>query len=396
MRFLHTADWHIGRTMRGRSRASEFEAVLAEVVEIARDQQVEAMLVCGDIWDSTAPTADTDRLVFETLRQCIGHGIQMVLLAGNHDSPRKLEALGLLSTLLGVQTQSRVLRPGAGGVLTIEGREHVARIAAVPFIREGELVDAAQLMRLEEEHYGVYADAAGAIHARMCDAFTPDTVNLLLGHVFINGAVYATKDGSERQLHLGQQYGISPSMLPATAQYIALGHIHQPQQIHEAPVPTYYAGSLLQLDFGESGQQKRVVVFDVEPGRPVRDPVSIPLTRGRQLVELKGNLDAVLARAPDYPDAHIRVVLDVEHPEPGLAQRVREQVAGVVDVRLDYPDQLEPDAEGLAALPPDEQFARYYLAQHSAAPAPALLALFRELYDQSLEVDHAALGSIEA
>ena len=276
MRFLHTADWHIGRTMRGRSRASEFEAVLNEVVEIARDQQVEAMLVCGDIWDSAAPTADTDRLVFETLRQCIEHGIQVVLLAGNHDSPRKLEALGLLSELLGVHVQATVKRPNAGGILTIEGRDHVARIAAVPFIREGELVDAAALMHVEEEHYGVYADAAGAIHQRMCDEFTRDTVNLLLGHVFVNGANYATKDGSERQLHIGQQYGISPAVLPATPQYIALGHIHQPQQIHEAPVPTYYAGSLLQLDFGESGQQKRVVVFDAEPGRPVRDPVSIP------------------------------------------------------------------------------------------------------------------------
>ncbi len=394
MRFLHTADWHIGRTMRGRSRASEFEAVLNEVVEIARDQQVEAMLVCGDIWDSAAPTADTDRLVFETLRQCIEHGIQVVLLAGNHDSPRKLEALGLLSELLGVHVQATVKRPNAGGVLTIEGRDHVARIAAVPFIREGELVDAAALMHVEEEHYGVYADAAGAIHQRMCDEFTRDTVNLLLGHVFVNGANYATKDGSERQLHIGQQYGISPAVLPATPQYIALGHIHQPQQIHEAPVPTYYAGSLLQLDFGESGQQKRVVVFDAEPGRPVRDPVSIPLTKGRRLVELRGKLDAVLARAPDYPDAHIRVVLDVDQPEPGLAQRVREQLPGVVDVRLDYPEQVEPETTGLAALPPDEQFARYYLAQHSAPPAPELLALFRELYDQTVETDASALGGI--
>ena len=142
MRLLHTADWHVGRTIRGRSRAAEFEAVLAELIEIARDEDVEAMLVCGDIWDKATSTPDSDRLVFEALRECVGHGIQAVLLAGNHDSPRKLEALGLLSELLGVQTQHAVLRPNAGGVLTIEGREHVARIAAVPFITEGRYVGA--------------------------------------------------------------------------------------------------------------------------------------------------------------------------------------------------------------------------------------------------------------
>ena len=107
MRFLHTADWHIGRTMRGRSRASEFHDVLAELVEIARAEAVDAILVAGDVWDSAAPPPEADRVVYEALRECISHGLQVVLLGGNHDSPRKLEALGLLSEMLGVRTQDR-------------------------------------------------------------------------------------------------------------------------------------------------------------------------------------------------------------------------------------------------------------------------------------------------
>ena len=87
MRLLHTADWHVGRTIRGRSRAAEFEAVLAELIEIARDEDVEAMLICGDIWDKATSTPDSDRLVFEALRECVGHGIQAVLLAGNPRQP---------------------------------------------------------------------------------------------------------------------------------------------------------------------------------------------------------------------------------------------------------------------------------------------------------------------
>lgn len=382
MRFLHTADWHIGRTMRGRSRASEFHDVLAEMVEIARAEAVEAILVCGDVWDSAAPTPEADRLVYEALRECIGHGIQVVLLAGNHDSPRKLEALGLLSELLGVQTQFRILRPDAGGVLTIEGREEIARLAAVPWMREGELVDAQQVMGLQEQWFSAYADGAAQIYRAMCDGFRPDTVNVLMGHVFVNGANYARLDGSERQLHIGQAYGIEPSGLPGTPQYIALGHIHRPQTIHQSPVRTEYAGSLLQLDFGEATEQKRVVVFDVVPGRPVRDVRSIPLTKGTPLIELKGRLDKVLAEAGTLGTAHVRVTLDVDAPEPGLAQRVKDQVPGAVDVRLDYPQLAEEEAPALATLAPDEQFTRYYRSQHGADPDVDTLALFRELHDQ--------------
>jgi DNA repair protein SbcD/Mre11 len=384
VRFLHTADWHIGRTMRGRSRASEFHDVLAEVVEIARAERVEAMLVCGDIWDSAAPTPEADRLVYEALRECIGHGIQVVLLGGNHDSPRKLEALGLLSELLGVQTQWKVKRPDAGGVLTVEGREHAARLAAIPFVREGDLVDAAQVMGLQEHWFPAYADGCRDVFNAMCAGFTPDTVNLLMGHAFVNGAMYATRDGSERQLHIGQAYGIEPSGLPATPQYIALGHIHRPQTIHEAPVHTEYAGSLLQLDFGERDEQKQVIVFDAVPGRPVRDVQHVPLTAGHPLRELRGSLDRVLVEAATIGDAYVRIVLDVERPEPGLAQRVRDQVPGAVDVRLEYPEQVRPDEPALASMSAEEQFVRYYRAQHSSEPAVETLALFRELHDEAL------------
>jgi exonuclease SbcD len=196
--------------------------------------------------------------------------------------------------------------------------------------------------------------------------------------------MYATRDGSERQLHIGQAYGIEPSGLPATPQYIALGHIHRPQTIHEAPVHTEYAGSLLQLDFGERDEQKQVVVFDAIPGRPVRDVRHVPLTSGRALRELRGTFDQVLAEATTVGDAYVRVVLDVRQPEPGLAQRVREQIPGAVDVRLEYPEQVQPDEPALASMSPEEQFVRYYRAQHATEPAGETLALFRELHDEAL------------
>ena len=379
MRLLHTADWHVGRTMRGRSRVAEFEAVLAEVIDIARQEQVEAMLVCGDIWDHHAPSAESDRLVFEALRECIGHGIQVVLLAGNHDNPRKLRALGLLSELLGVQTQWEVRRPNAGGVLTIEGREHIAHIAAVPFITEGRYVDAAGIMGLEEDWLSAYADGVAEILRAASATFDASTINILATHIFVDNARIARVDGSERKLHIGQTYGVTAASLPSTPQYIALGHVHEPQDILDAPVPTAYSGSLLQLDFGERGQQKLVRIIDAEPGRPVM-PTTVRLTSGRPLAELRGSLDEVLAQAGEHCGSHLRVRLDVERPEPGIAERVRDALPNAVDVQLEYEAPEDDQAvEAIANLSAAELFTRYYQAQHGADPAPELVGLFEEL-----------------
>lgn len=382
MRFLHTADWHLGRTIRGRSRFAEFEAVLAEMLDIARSEHAEAMLVCGDIFDSATPSPESDRLLNDTLRECVGLGIQVVLLAGNHDNPRRLEALGRLSDLLGVFVQSQVLLPDEGGVLTLTGSEHTARIAVVPWIREGHIIDAAELFASEHDaRIQTYADQAAAVLRRLCSDFTRDTVNLLAAHVFVDGAQLAALDGSERLLHVGQAYGVNPAALPTTPQYIALGHIHQPQELRSTPVPAAYSGSLLQLDFGERGQQKAVRVIDVVPGRPPEQQ-AIPLTRGRPLVEVRGTLMEVARAAEDFPGAHMRVVLDVDRPEPGMAQRVRDLIPGAVDVRLQY-ERLTDEDEAervLGKLAPKDLFARYYRAQHGIEPAPELLALFDELF----------------
>ena len=388
MRFLHTADWHLGRTIRGRSRQDEFESVLDEVVDIARREDVEVVLVCGDVYDTATPSPDAERLLYETLRDLAGLGLQVLLITGNHDNPRRFEALGKVSDLFGVHVQWRVRRPDEGGVITLVGREHAARIAAIPWIQEGRIIDARGLFDLDhDDRISTYHDQAADIYRLMCEPFETSvgTVNLLAGHIFISGSLVPHLDNSERTLHVGQTYGVSPAALPSTPQYLALGHVHRPQEI-SAPIPAAYAGSLLQLDFGESGQQKVVRIIDAEPGRPVKQR-TVPLTSGRPLVEVRGTLDEVTALGEQHVDAYLRVVLDVERPEPGLAQRVRDVLPGAVDVRLAYDrTEDEPDAPGLAALAPTDLFARYYRSQHGVEPAPELLALFNELLEEQSAV----------
>ena len=135
--------------------------------------------------------------------------------------------------------------------------------------------------------------------------FDASTVNILATHIFVDKARVSRVDGSERKLHIGQTYGVTAASLPSTPQYIALGHVHEPQELVAAPVPTAYSGSLLQLDFGERGQQKVVRIIDAEPGKPGTQ-APIPLTSGRPLAELRGARDEVLAQAAEIGDATCR------------------------------------------------------------------------------------------
>ena len=383
MRFLHTADWHLGRTIRGRSRAAEFEAVLAELCAIARDRRVDVVLVCGDIYDSTSPPPEAERLLTTTLRDLVRAGIEVVLIAGNHDHPRRLEALGRLAELLGVHVQSAIRGPDEGGVITIERGGETAKVAAIPWVPEGRAADIEAILGPREEAFQGYAGQLAELCRHMATAFTPETVNILASHVFVDGAVVAAIDGSERRLHIGQTYAVQPSAIPTNAQYTALGHIHQPQEIVGAPSPAAYSGSLLQLDFGEREQQKGVWVFDAHPGRPVRAEF-MPLTAGKALVEVCGTLDEVIAQGLALPDAHIRAVVRLDQHEAGIAPRVREVLPQCVEVRVEVARAETATPEpSFAHLTPVEQFTRYYAASHGSAPAPDLIALFREVMEEA-------------
>src|SRR5262249_32252732 len=115
MKFLHTSDWHVGRTVRGRSRDAEHIAALAQVLEHAKEQAVDCVLVAGDVFDTTAPTAESEKIVYDFFRELYGAGIPAVLIAGNHDHPKRFEALAPLLGGVRIHMVGEPKEPGAGG-----------------------------------------------------------------------------------------------------------------------------------------------------------------------------------------------------------------------------------------------------------------------------------------
>ncbi len=384
MRFLHTADWHVGKHLRGRSRDDETAAALDQVVEMARDAAVDAVLVAGDVYEHRTVSPEADLIVFEALARLRDTGAAIVLIPGNHDSWQRLEALSKLLLPLGIMPVPRVLRPADGGVVEVPSRDggEASVVACVPFVPERRFGDAAALFDDRASAFTAYDEGMGAVMDGMARAFRTDRVNVLMGHMMIDGAKLG---GGEQELTIGMAYAVSPTRLPATATYVAMGHLHRPQAVRRAPCPTRFAGSLIQLDFGEVDQDKSVVLVEARAGKPARAE-ELPVTAGRRLVDVCGTLDDVLSMAGTTEDAFLRVRVKTDGPVPGIAERVREVLPGAVAVELDYERaEHERPEGGVRTLQPRDQFVHYYQHAHEADPDPELVAAFDALHAEVAE-----------
>lgn len=382
MKILHTADWHAGRTIRARSRADEHRSVLSEITDIAAENAVDLVLVAGDLFDVASPSPESESIVYRALIS-LAEVAPVVIVSGNHDNPRRFDALQPLLRLGRVRVGASVTRPEEGGV--VEDVESLdVRIALVPFVSQRGIVRAAELMALDaDEHGGQYAGRMRAIIEQLCSEMTVDTVNLVLGHVMVHGGVFAKTGGGERSAHTVFDYSVPSGAFPGHLSYAALGHLHRMQRI-PAAAPVWYSGSPLQLDFGESGDDKGVIIVDVEPGEPA-NVQEVVLTAGRRLVTVRGTLEQVEAAGTTLGEAHVRVELD-EPPRAGLADAVRELLPDVVDVVLVEERRMEierSDTPRRLGREPIELFEEYLAT--TGTEDPRITELFSELLAEAHE-----------
>lgn len=382
MKFLHSGDWHLGKTLRAQTRRDEYEAALNELLEIARREQIDCLLVAGDVFDSTTPPPEAEELLFGFLRELFGAGIPAVIIGGNHDHPKRLAAVSRVLELVNVHLRAEAVVPESGGHVRVPSRDgsEAATIAVLPWVHERDVVRWESL--LGRESHQEYAEGVAEMAAHLTNAFPADTVNVLLSHMMVDGAQVG---GGERELHLGAVYAVKPQALPTSPHYIALGHLHRPQEMRRLP-PAYYAGSLLQLDFGERGQEKSVVIVEAHPGRPAHVE-TVPLSAGRRLRDLEGSLAELQTQAADVGDDYLRVRVHLDGPVPGLTRQIRELFPNALEVVPVYPERERTEgAERLRNLSPVQMLADYHQATYgSPVPAP-VLDLFRNLQE---EVDRA-------
>ena len=378
MRIVHTSDWHIGRRWKGIQRLDELEAVLDHLAAFIEQEEIDLVLHTGDVFESRNPLAEAEQLVNRFLVRVGRTGAQMLVLAGNHDDPLRLDARSLLTEFLNVQILGRPRSASGGGTRIVETRRgETAIVAALPFASPGAWVSALDIAGEEASARTKYARMFELAVQDLCGAFHPDAVNLLMAHTHIEGAIFGE---SERRVHIGEDWAASPQALPSTASYIALGHIHKPQKI-DVPVPAYYAGSLLQMDFGEAGEEKTFIVVTASPGKPATVE-HVPYEGGLQLVDLRAPLAELEETADNYREGWLRVTVPLTERDPDLNRKVRELLPNALVVRAELPEPEEqPEVRLEKGVSPVGHYGTYHRRVYQQEADLDVLETFQDLYD---------------
>jgi DNA repair protein SbcD/Mre11 len=288
MKILHTADWHIGKKLHKTELAQDFDLYINWLCKLIKEEQVELLLVSGDIFDLANPSSEARAQYYRSLIKLKKLNCKIIMTGGNHDSPAMLEAPKEILQELDIhiigglpQNLEELIIPVPG----TSGRTEVV-IAAVPFLRDANLRSLTEGSsyddRLEATRNGIREIFHNA--AALCRTHYRDVPAIALGHLFAAGM---ESSESEREIQIGNQAAFDASHFGDYYQYIALGHIHKPQQV-SAAVPAYYSGSPLSLSFSERKDQKRMLLLDTTTGF---EPESIPIPAFRKLLKLSGSLD---------------------------------------------------------------------------------------------------------
>lgn len=393
MRILHTGDWHLGRTLEGRSRLPEQEQFLDELVRMSDDQQVDVILMAGDVYDSVNPPAAAESLFYEAAARLTENGRQLVVIAGNHDQPERVSAVAPLVSRRGITLAGL---PSAEAVrIQAQRTGEQAIIAALPYPSEARLSELLAGDSDENELRLAYSAKVAGLMRKLSGAFRPDTVNLAMSHIYVLGGLECD---SERPIQVGGAYTVDPSSLDIGAQYTALGHLHRPQAVKGNGL-IRYSGSPLAYSFSEAGQAKSVMLLDLAPGG-VPQTEELFLTSGRPLVRwsCRGGLEEAWRFLDEGRDRNAFIDLELHLGEAmslGDIQNLRKAHEGIVHIRPVYPGR---DAEEFAAMraqmPVHELFRKFYQRQSGGAePEEELVELFMSLVSDAEELQDGEVES---
>lgn len=306
MRFLHTSDWHLGRTLHGASLLSHQRDFLAWLLDTAVAEQVDAVLVAGDVYDRAVPTTDAVALLDEALAGFVAAEIPIMLSGGNHDSAIRLGFGARVTEAAGVHLRTRfadLTRPLLLGDVAVYG---------IPYLLPDAVMDE---LGAERSHASVLRAATERI---LADARSRGVAQVVaLAHAFVTGA---TGCDSERDISVGG-IGDAPASVFDGLSYVALGHLHGQQQV--AP-HVRYSGSPLAFSFSEKAHRKSVTLVELDGADVTTRLIETPVAR--PLREVRGRLDDLLALDdPSLAQAWLRVTLTDPRRPLAPMERLRER-----------------------------------------------------------------------
>ncbi|MEO0897392.1 MAG: exonuclease SbcCD subunit D [Bacteroidota bacterium] len=408
MKILHTADWHLGKKLEHFSRLEEQREVLDEICQIADDENVDAVLIAGDLFDVANPSIDSIELFYKTLKRLAKHGQRAVIgIAGNHDSPDRIEAPDPLARecgiiLLGYPNSTirpfsldngiAITRSDEGFVeVKLPNQETLLRVILTPYANENRLKkylgDANQEQALRELLQDKWKNTANTY-------FDENGVNILMTHLFVTPSGDIDEDLEDEEeksvLSLGGAQAIHTQNFPSSCQYVALGHIHSYYAVQEDPFPIVYSSSPLCYSVSDRQKEKHVVLVDIEAGKQARYQ-KIPLTKGKKTAQVKcQGMEEALSYLQDNPNKLIELTLVTDHH---LTASERKQLfdshQGILRIIPEFsdPELLKFTSGKQIDLSKDmmDIFSDFFMYRKNQEINEELKSLFKEIINEKVE-----------
>ncbi len=329
MKIIHTADWHIGKKLYKADLSEDHRLFFDWLKELIRTEQVEVLLISGDIFDLANPSQSDRRLYFKLLSDLILEGTKVIITGGNHDSIGMLNGPKELLEATNIYVVGGAPDNQEDVIIELKDDSNVlqAIVLAIPYLRDRDLrrsiageveSDRVAAVRLGIRNY--YAQLAEICKGR----YNGSVPVIAMGHLYTHGA--STSD-SEREIQIGNEAGVSIADFPDSFDYLALGHIHRPQVIAKQE-HIRYSGSPIALSFSEAKDQKSLVILEVtSSGLGEIRQVAIP--KFRELKRFKGNLQEVSDKLSKYdPEfalpSFVEAVVEEEDYSPAIIADVQE------------------------------------------------------------------------
>lgn len=402
MKILHTADWHLGKRLERFPRMDEQRAVMDEICGIADREKVHAVIVAGDLFDTFNPSAEATELLYGTLKRLGANGTRAVIaIAGNHDSPDRIDAPDPLARECGIifaglpaaehscfklESGLAVIKSAPGFIeLNLPGCVAPLRVLLTPYANEYRFRTSlgfenpdSQLRQLLQRHWDeltkAYCDERG--------------VNALAAHLYLNGgpdALEQEPDDEKPILHVGGAQPIYAENLPGEIQFAALGHLHRCQQC-AGTATAWYSGTPLSYSFAESGQIKSVLIADIEPGNTAHVS-SVPLTQGKKLVRARfDTVDRAVAwlQADENAQALVELTMVTQtYISADERRRIIDAHDGIVTI---IPEVTDANAiSGNQAVSIDltksisDLFGDFFKSRKGLEPSDDILSVFKEI-----------------
>ena len=382
MKILHTSDWHVGKRLMGRERLQEQAEVLDEIVAICDREQIDLVLLAGDVYDTYTPSAEAEQLFYAKIKRVAGEHRAVFLISGNHDDGVRLSAVAPLSGEHGIYVMgnartiplpetnnraTRAIQMGTGFAIFENANGVRVYVGALPYPNEA---------RFKEEKSDLpYVERIQGWMQESMQGNAENLPSVFMGHLFVAGG--AVSD-SEREIDLGGARAVPPDALPK-ADYIALGHLHKKQKMGKGNV--YYSGSPLQYSFDETAD-KSVKVFTLNQNG-VQNLKDIPLTKGKKLLRLQAeNVEDALILLQGYPDNLVEMKLLLSSPLTSDDSARLAAKENLVSLITEISGEQDLQFESRKGLADSALFDAFYQAEYNSQPDEQVKTLFLSILEE--------------